>query len=232
MERVFMPTGPFQNILNSVANWRIICLRQLFEMELGGLTYQGFGKQVKQLEREGFVASFRGKNKMKYLYLTPKGSKITNKNTELMLSDGTIIHDLICSNILIEFLKYKNFISANVAHENGSELIAPDGIIHAIKGDKEYSFALEVELHQKSKNRIKAKFAKYSNSLIYAHVLYVTNKPSVIRFYNSILKQMNPDIADKIILLLDETLSMSDFDYQNSKCWFKGEERTFNSIFE
>ena len=102
MERVFMPTGPFQNILNSVANWRIICLRQLFEMELGGLTYQGFGKQVKQLEREGLVASFRGKNKMKYLYLTPKGSKITNKTTGTMLSDGTMIHDLICSNVLIE----------------------------------------------------------------------------------------------------------------------------------
>ena len=231
MERVFIPIGPFQNILNNIANWKVIGLRKLFEMELYNLTYQGFAKQVKQLEQEGLVASFRGKDRTKYLYLTSRGSKVTSVGTSFELSDETLTHDLICSNVLLELLKYKNFVSANVMHDAGKLLIEPDGIIYAIKKNREYTCALEVELHQKSRDRIKAKFAKYSNSSIYTHVLYVTNKMSLIRFYNTILEQMNSDIENKIVLLLDEDLSATNFNYQKSKCWFKGEERSFVSIF-
>ena len=231
MERIFITIGPFQNILNNIANWRVIGLRKLFELELYDLTYQGFGKQVNRLEREGLVASFRGKDRMKYIYLTPKGSEITSSNASFELSGETLTHDLICSNVLLELLKYINFVSGNVMHDTGKKLIDPDGVIYAIKAGKEYTCALEVELHQKNRSRVKEKFAKYSNSLIYTHVLYVTNKPSLIRFYNTVLGQMNSDIENKIVLLLDESLSTTNFNYQKSKCWFKGKERSFDSIF-
>jgi len=231
MERVFIPNGPFEDILNNIANLKIISLKKLFELEFYDLTYQGFGKRVNKLEKEGLVSSFRGKDRIKYLYLTPRGSKITSTDISFDLSDDTLTHDLICSNVLLELLKYENFISGNVIHDE-KRLIAPDGIIYAIKGEKEYTFALEIELHQKSKDRIKAKFAKYSNSLTYSHVLYITNKESLIRFYNIHLEQMNSDIKNKIVLLLDKKLSTTQFDYQNSKCWFKGEERSFDSIFK
>ena len=230
MERMFIPIGPFQGILNNIANWKVICLRKLFELELYDLSYQGFAKQVKQLEQEGLVASFRGKNRTKYLYLTSEGSKVASADTSFDISEETLTHDLICSNVLLELLKCKNFISANLMYDTSKLLIEPDGIIYAIRENKEYTCALEVELHQKSRGRIKEKFAKYLSSSIYTHVLYVTNKPSLIRFYNTVLEQMNSDIENKIVLLLDENLSAINFNYHKSKCWFKGKERSFVSI--
>lgn len=231
MERVFIPSGPYQNILNNIAQWKVIGLRKLFDMELYSLTYQGFGRQVNKLEAEGLVGSFRGKDKMKYIFLTSSGAKVTNQQEAFDLTDDTITHDLICSNVVIEFLKYENFISGNVLHESDSKLIAPDAVIHALKGDKEYSFAIEVELTQKSKERVRGKFVKYSNNLTYAHALYVTNKMSLIKSYMAILEQMKSEVRNKIVFLLDENLSTTQFDFINSKCWFKGEERKFESIF-
>jgi hypothetical protein len=231
MQRVFIPAGPFQNILHNIAQWKVIGLRKLFDMELYSLTYQGFAKQVTQLEREGLIASFRGKDKNKYLYLTPRGAKITNQRETFDLTEDTLTHDLICSNVVFELLKYENFVSGNVLHESSSKLISPDAVIHALKGEKDYAFAVEVELNQKSKDRIREKFVKYANTLTYAHALYVTNKLSLIKSYMSVLSQMKSEVRNKIVFLLDENLSTTQFEYKKARCWFKDDERNFESIF-
>ncbi len=231
MERVFIPTIHYQNILNNIGQWKIIGLSKLFEMDHFNLSYKGFAKQVVKLEQEGLLASFRAKDRTKFLYLTPKGGKITNKSACIDLANDTLSHDLICSNALLELLKYKNFVDGHVIHDDGKRLLAPDGVIYAIKGEREYSCAIEIELHQKNSDKIRTKLARYANSSVYAHVLYVANKPQLINFYNGILEQLNSEVRNKVVLLLDRKLSVSKFDYQNAKCWFKGEERTFESIF-
>ncbi|HLE12974.1 MAG: hypothetical protein A2451_12435 [Bdellovibrionales bacterium RIFOXYC2_FULL_39_8] len=231
MDSVFIPSAPYLDILRNVGQWKIIGLRKLFGLGLYKMTLQGFGKQVNQLERAGLIASFRGRDRMKYLYLTPNGGKLVSKEASTNLSDETLTHDLICSNALIELLKYKNFVAGNLIHDDGKRLLAPDGVIYAIKGEREYTCALEIELTQKSSDRIKQKLVRYANSSVYTHVLYVANKMSLVNFFNGILEQLSSEVRSKIVLLLDRKLSTSDFDYQNAQCWIKGEERSFESIF-
>jgi len=230
MEKIILPLGSYEKILSQLEKWKVLSLKDLCTMMANQVGYKGLSKQIKKLEEQGFVSSLIIQDKSKFLYLTNKGVTVTAGGVSYDKSEENLNHDLKCSLVLREFIKYKNFIDGQMLDDR-SDRISPDAKIVAKKNNNEYVLALELELNQKSKDRIKEKFKKYSSNDAYSYVLYVFQKPEVMSTYSKILGGMSNEIQNKIILLLDANLSIFKFDYELADCFFKGEHRNFESIF-
>lgn len=226
---LFIPTEKHISLLDEIGRWKVIGLKELFKIEGKGILYSSFARLVQKLESEGFIQSFQGHNKKKYLSLSIEGGKYSHFSSPYAESKSELRHDLIVSNALRELLKFENFKSGHVVSEELD--IVPDALIYASRNGTEYSLALEVELHQKSKKRIVNKFSRYARSQVFNYVLYVTNKSSILDCYKTQLTTMKPAIQDKILILNNEYLSEQSFDYENSNIWLKGEFKSFKEVF-
>jgi len=230
MERILLPMGSYENILYQLGKWKIVNLKDLCKMMTNQVGYKGLSKRVKKLEEQGFVSSIITHDNSKYLYLTNKGVTMASGGVSYDKLEEILNHDLKCSLVLRELLKYKNFIDGQMLDDR-SDGISPDAKIIATKNNSEYVLALELEINQKSKDRIKEKFKKYSSNNTYPYVLYVFQKPEVMYAYTQILEGMSEEIQKKIICLLDAKLSIFKFDYETATCFFKGKLREFENIF-
>lgn len=230
MMSIFVPKTNHLEILNEIGRWKVVPLRALFE-EIGQeISYQLFCRRVKKLEGQRLIKSYQGPHGANYLALTSEGGKISQYACPYIESDLELNHDLLSSMILRSLLKFKNFESGQVIHNEELDIV-PDAVIHAVKHQEEYSLAVEVELTQKNKKRVIEKFSKYSKTNQFTHVLYVINKEALFDSYRKIMSEMNEIVSRKVILLIEPKLSHTNFEYQTARCWFKGREAKFDEIF-
>ena len=120
MEKLFLPIGSYENILAQIGRWKVISIKNLYEIMPVAISYQGFAKQIRKLESSGFVSSFLFPDKSKYIYLTRKGVRLVPYGVEYSNSKEMIIHDLKCGIVLRELLKFENFL--NIIEQNASAL--------------------------------------------------------------------------------------------------------------
>ncbi|GAB4017659.1 MAG: hypothetical protein Fur0010_18440 [Bdellovibrio sp.] len=227
---LFLPNEKHIEILDEIGRWKIIGLNDLFFMFGDGILYSSFSKRVRKLEAEGLIRSIVGHQRKKYLSLTIEGGRFSKFSSPYLENDNELRHDLIVSSALREFLKFRNFKSGYVMTEDLE--VVPDALVYARKKEKEYSLAIEIELHQKSRKRLVDKFSRYGNSKIFNYVMYVTNKGSIFDSYRNLLLEMNDKIQGQIMILHDEGLRENRFDYLNSRIWFRKSNKTFSEIFE
>jgi predicted transcriptional regulator len=219
------------DILSEVGRWKIIPMKSLYERKNFSISYQMFCRKIKKLESEGFVRSILGDKRRKFITLTPKGSEVCPYGVNFDEAEDSLNHDLIATNIVTKMIEFKNFKTGQVQCFGRGLDIEPDGLIFGQKNGKEYSLAIEVELHQKSKTRLTDKLIKYSNSIYYSYVIYVINKETTYRSYKKILENMTDDVRRKVILLLDDELTPTRFNFEKAHCYFKSEEKSFMDIF-
>ena len=227
---IFVPKTSHLEIINEIGRWKVVPLRALFEEVGQEVSYQLFCRNVKKLAMHGLIKSYQGPHGANYLALTSEGGKISQYACPYIESEIELNHDLLSSMVLRSLLRFANFQSGHVIHNDEPDLV-PDAIIHAIKGQEEYSLAIEVELTQKNRKRILEKFSKYSKTNQFTHVLYVTNKEGIFDSYRKIISEMNELVSRKVILLVEPKLSHTNFEYQTARCWFKGKEAKFDEIF-
>ena len=230
MERLLLPVGAYESILAQIGKWKVISLKELCNIMAKQVGYKGLAKQITRLEKQGFISSFFSYDNNKYIYLTNKGRNLSPSGVNYCQSEENLNHDLKCSMVLRELLNFENFTDGEMLEEK-TDGLSPDAKILAKKNHTEYVLALELELNQKSKDRIKEKFKKYSSYETYSYVLYVFQKPEVMNAYTKILQGMTEMVQKKIILLLDAKLSNFNFDFRSAVCFFRGELRNFESIF-
>ena len=180
------------------------------------------------MEKKGHLAGRYFKRLGKYVYLTEKGA--IHSSTGARPDEPSIDHDLICSEVILNLLKFDNFLSGSVSDRPDSEL-DPDGVIQGVKGGKPYTLAIEVELSQKSEFRVEKKFADYAEEDTHNFALYITHKKSLFENYRKILIKMNPQIRQTIVLSLAEKLGAKQYDYQRAVYWLDGQEYSFNALF-
>lgn len=219
------------DILREISRWKVISMRSLYDGGTFKISYQMYCRKIKKLESEGLVRSMLGARHRKFITLTKNGSELCPYGISFDESQDSLNHDLIATNVVSELIKNKNFTTGQVHCFGRGVDFEPDGVVFGSKNGLDYTLAIEVELHQKSKNRLKAKLVKYSNCADYSYVLYVINKESIYRKYKSDLSQMTEPVRRKVILLFDINLKPLEFDYEKGQCFFKGKETTFSKIF-
>jgi len=219
------------DILSEVGRWKIIPMRGLYKLKDFGIKYPTFCRKIKKLESEGLVRSILGNNKRKFITLTNKGSEICPYGISFDDVEDSLNHDLTATNIVTKLIEYKNFKTGQVQCFGRGLDVEPDGLIFGQKNGKEYSLAIEVELHQKSKSRLTDKLIKYTNSIYYSYVIYVINKETTYRAYKMVLENMTDDVRRKVILLLDIGLSPTRFNFKEAQCLFQNKDVSFEDIF-
>ena len=217
-------------ILNEVGRWKAISLSCLSHSLGWNRDYSVLRKRLKKLEATGHLKGLFERRKVKYFILTEKGAELSIYPCFYKNFGESVIHDLTCTNAILELLQFKLFQSGSAIDYIDSN-IKPDGVIHASRYGIDYVLAIELELHQKSKNRMLGKFIKYVEEEAFNHVLYITNKQSIFDAYRKILMEMNNKVRDKIILELGPTLSVSIHDYENAIYWINGVYKTFWEMF-
>ena len=215
-------------IIDEIGRWKIILLKDLFQILIHEKSYVSFCEKIRRLEKNGHIKSTFLSREGKVLFLTPRGATLSS--FPAMSDKGSLFHDLMCSKVILRLLKFDHFLNGSAAEGLESELL-PDGVIRAIRNGEEYVLALELELTRKSKIRVVRKFVRYAKDNTFARVLYLTNKPTIFNGYRKILMGLKKYIGKRVVLGLDKNLFQDNFDFEGCTCWFDGEESDFQTLF-
>ncbi|OFZ15335.1 MAG: hypothetical protein A2X86_17625 [Bdellovibrionales bacterium GWA2_49_15] len=231
MQTEFVPEGPYEDIINLLGQWKVLDMKSLSELNNFRLGYHNLLKKVRKLEQEGMIkgVSLGGKNK--HIFLTQKGFTLTNYDQSYPIADENVAHDLIVGTVLRTFCKFSGFYNGKMFHQISADEIFPDAAITGTRDNENYQLAIEVELTQKSQDRIKEKFRRYAKGNSFHYVLFITNKETLFKTYCRFLGEMNAEVQKAVILLLDKELSMSKFNHKESRCLYMGEEKNFRDLF-
>ena len=130
-----------------------------------------------------------------------------------------------------EFLEWDCCLEGKIPGESGDEnRIYPDAEILIDGGDKKIRAALEIEITRKCSWRVRRKFNSYSRENGFDLAIFITNKKGIFKGYKNYLLEMKEEVRQKIVLVLDENLSLKSFDLKNSRCFFRGKFENFPSI--
>ena len=110
MDSTFLYSGTYEDIIQTIAKWRILSLTTLKEELNYNFSYQAFAKKVGRLEKENFVGAFYYENNKKYLYLTDKGLKEAGLEKSWPINKDIVVHDLISVNICRYMLNGDKFV--------------------------------------------------------------------------------------------------------------------------
>ena len=227
----FIPYGVYEDIINMLGHWKILDMKSLSEMCNYDIKYFNLLKKVRKLESHGIIKGVLLGRKDKHIYLTNKGLRYTPYDFTYEICDENITHDLIVGRVLKELLKFSPFVDGRMYHQIMTDKIFPDAQVEGIKNNERYKLALEVELTQKSKERVKDKYRKYGQGESFNYALFVTNKESLFRTYKRYLEEMNRESREAVILMYDENLSATKFKYDKIKCYYMGEMTSFIELF-
>lgn len=233
----FIPMYQYAQILYGVGQWRAISMKCLFEEIDTKISYSGFCRNVRKLEKYKYLKSTKGRKGQKFLVLTSLGSKFTCFDAFYDDTHSGMFHDLVATRVLKTLKREPIFVGAYCTTGIQTSTKSPDGEITFVKSDdKRYTLAIEIELTQKSKSRIREKFGYYANYCNeYKHAIYVFNKRSTFESYKNVLGECNDEqnrALNMISLLLDENLSASDFNPSESEYYFRGRTTKLFDVFK
>mgnify|MGYP001609354658 CR=1 FL=1 len=231
MQQEFVPYGEYEDIINLIGQWKILDMKALKELSNYKLKYRNLLHKVQKLERHGLIRGVLLGRKNKHVFLTQKGIKYTPYDTTFEISNENLTHDLIAARVLRDLLNYKGFKEGRMYHQITSDKLLPDAEIIGAKNGETYRMALEVELTQKSQDRVKEKFRLYGNGQGFSYALFITNKETLFNTYKRFLLEMKADVQDGVILLLDKSLSVTKFSYARAECFFMGKTMCFEDLF-
>ena len=210
--------GLHLDYLSHLLDWRILDLKNLMEVSKYDRGYNNFTKIIARLKLKNIIETYSPSNSRKiYIYLTEVGEKLISKEDRFSRpSQNSIYHDLLVSEICYELLKLDCFNETIIEHKihNKKEFLKitgpiPDAILKGEIRKQNFRIALELELHQKSKDRI---FSKASQYMVgnFDYVIYIFNQKAVFNNYLEMLREkFGEQIFKKIILfsLTDEHIS-------------------------
>ena len=231
MKKPFVPHGVYRDILDTLAQWRILDIQGLRELSNYDLKEYNLRKKVRVLEGHELIKGILVWRKCKYIFLTHKGLKYTPYDYASEIPEENIMHDLITVQVLRRLLAFPECFDGRVFHQViGTEFI-PDAEIFFEKDGEKVRAALEIELTRKNQRRVKEKFRRYDREKIFPLAIFVTNKAGIFKGYRKYLSEVSVAVQERIVLVFDEKLGPSKFDYARAICFYKGELIEFSLLF-
>lgn len=232
MSLFFIPHGVYEDIINIVGQWKVVDMKSLSEMCNYEIRYHNLLKKVRTLESHGLIKGVLLGRKNKHIYLTSKGLEFTGHDYTYEICDENLTHDLIVSRVLKTLLDHKSFVDGRMFHQITVDNIFPDAEATVHKKGEIYKLALEIELTQKSQNRVKEKYRRYASGNVFTYGVFITNKESLFKTYCRYTEEMNEEIQEAIIIILDKHMTATKFNYENSECFYLGMKTSFSHLFD
>ncbi|MCY4643197.1 MAG: hypothetical protein OXB88_01125 [Bacteriovoracales bacterium] len=236
----FLFSGVYEDIIQTLAKWRILDLQTLRRKTNYDYSYQAFAKKVSRLEKAGFLGKVYFHNYRKYLYLTDKGLHEAGLEKAWAVNPHILQHDIISVNVFEYFLTLEGILGGGIHLDGAGRERRPDCYVEVERASGEtYSLALEIELSQKGRGRIEEKFSDYLSQGSYNLVLYIFQKAAVFEAYKRTIEGVDLQRAEsgqdrageRIALMIEPEIKHKNFDLMDSICCVNGKIKAFKEIW-
>ena len=226
----------YLDLIDPLKNWKILSVEDLKKLSGFQKGASSFYKAIKKLEQakliEGFADHFTNQ---KYLYLKEDGFLSLGLEKMIPIHSENRFHDAHLVRLLLRFKELGLVQRILLDHQIKKELPLlrhlPDGLIVG-KRKEEFKLAIELELHQKSKERIRDTFETYETSPFFNNVLYFFHRHTPFKTYQEVLRELSSiKNKDRYIFVFEPKLTQKNYELLNSKVSFKGKETTLKEIF-
>lgn len=174
------------SVLEKLYTCRMATVKDLYEFVQYKGSYEAFRRLVLRLEDTGTVDSLKFNSaKGKFLTLNEKFKDTFWQGNNYSICEEMFVHDSLVSKLLIQMVKaglIESFCLPHEFHEffyNKDLKFTPDAIAQTKKGN----IAIEVELHQKNRERLFRKFNNIIDSGFIKSVLYICLHQGVFESY-------------------------------------------------
>lgn len=224
-------------VLYPLTKWKILSIKDLKEeVEYNG-SLSGFYKIISKLEKNLLIDSFINTwTNKKYIYLMPSAIKALGENiSTLNINRDIRFHDSIVTSITRKFNTYpfieEVFLDFQTREKFPLLERVPDSLLIGKLG-RSFNIAIEVELTQKSSDRVKEIIRTYSSSKVVNQALYITDKKSILNAYQKYLNELGEEISkEKILIMYMKDMAKGKVEIMNSPVLFKDKVTTLKELF-
>lgn len=239
----------YQKYLNPLIKWKILDTKSLQKLSNYKGSFVSFCEMIRNLKEKGLICWEPLIHKRKrVVYLTRDAQKEILPHAPYFVDEGIIFHDAIATNIVRSFLGKKYFHRCELSHEhignkkwNYATILEPDAILFGENKGLTFKIAIEVELTQKSKDRITEKFNTYIKSEFFDSVIYIFNERNVFDAYINLVKEIqstsptplfSKSVGQKIFLLFKEDLLKFPLEFSENPIFANNQERKFREVLD
>jgi hypothetical protein len=227
-------------LLYPLKHWRVLDLASLRLESKFKLCRTSFNRLTLRLEAAKILKGFRDPwSRKKYVYLTKKGEELISlSDFPTSLSEESLFHDLRVVDLGRELLRNDVFKKVRFEHQivNKKNYITnlaliPDAEVEGVMNGKNFLLAIELELHQKSKDRLEKKGEQYLGSL-YDHCLYMFGDRNTLENYRDFFtKKLGEKFNEKIFLFHLNGIYESELNLKRTEGLVFGKWMKFNDVF-
>lgn len=225
-----------------LVKWKILSVNDLYELSGYHGRKNSFHKLINRFETHQVIKSVNDLwSRKKYLYLTKLGEDLINHEEHIIgLSEEMLLHDMRLSELILAIkgaLPTKEIKFEHEWRQKGQfstlKRQYTDALLNReIKG-KTQKIAIELELNQKSKERLSEKFQHYITSSYYDLCLYVFGRQNTMENYHRFcMEKFTPKEARKLVFFTLEGIEKGKFDLTNMQGLRANERVGFRSLFE
>jgi len=227
-------------LLYPLKDWRVLDLASLHKQSNARLSQPGLIRLILRLEKSKVIKGFRDPwSRKKYVYLTRTGEELISlSDYPTAISEESLFHDLRVVDLGLELIKNDVFKKVRFEHQivNRKNYITnlsliPDAEVDGVMNGKNFSLAIELELHQKSKGRLEKKGEQYLGSL-YDHCLFMFSDRNTLENYKKFFtEKLGPKFNEKIFLFHLGGVYESEINLQRTEGFVFGKWMKFNEVF-
>jgi DNA-binding MarR family transcriptional regulator len=227
-------------LLYPLKEWRVLDLASLLKKSDTRLSQPGLVRLVLRLEKANIIKGFRDPwSRKKYVYLTKLGEELISLNDNpTAISQESLFHDLRVVDLGQELIKNNVFKKIRFEHQivNRKNYVTnlaliPDAEVDGVMNGKNFSLAIELELHQKSKDRLEKKGEQYLGSL-YDHCLFMFSDKNTLENYKKFFtEKLGPKFNEKIFLFHLGGIYEPQINLQKTSGFVFGKWMKFNDVF-
>jgi hypothetical protein len=242
---LLLSINPFHlELIRPLVKWKILSIKELYEDSGYVGTYKNFHKIISRLEKAEVINGNKDVwTKTKRMHLTRLGNELVNNSRWMshVINSGSFFHDSRVTLYLRYLASHLKISSVELEQERmkirsfqDMQRIRPDAEFSiTTSSEKHQRFLLEVELTQKTKDRLIEKFEWYHQIPDYNFILFVFPTHSLANSYLQLFKSLTSSHnKSNYIFAMEPGLIKGNFSLTNTKAYFRGEELSLENVFK
>lgn len=225
----------YLDILNQLFEWKILSIEDLKRISDFPNGLASFYKAIRKLESENLVKGFYDSfTNQKFIYLLADGFKAIGADKSIPIHDENRFHDAHLVRLLLQFKMLVSVKEVLLDHQIKRVFPLtehlPDAIITGRKTN-EFHLAIELELTQKSKERIKETYQFYDSAPFFNNVIFIFNRGTPYQTYQEVLLETERiKNKNRFMFIYEPQLTRRNYDLSKSELRHQGKTTTIKEI--
>jgi hypothetical protein len=191
--------------MNLLDKWGVLTVRNLHSLLYEKISLSGLRRKLHRLAKDDYVHISKIGNNHELIAIPTRKTIGQLKSNRSSIDETMIYHNLFISLLGIELIYRENVMFFKLPHEYRksrtpvalSSSIEPDAYLGVNHNGDILKIAIEIELTQKSSDRIYDKFKQYKESQYFSYVIYFFRDQSTLVAYRKRLNEMLNEIKSE-----------------------------------